>query len=109
MYMDAPVEALARARRAMKQGGVVVAAVFAEPERVPVFSFPRKVLEKYRDVPPTDFDAPGTFRYARLETFRRDVEAAGLSIRTCRRARCPGDGSQDFGRCHRLGACVRHE
>ena len=80
MYMDAPVEALARARRAMKPGGVVVAAVFAEPERAPFFSLPRRVLERHRDVPRIDLVAPGTFRYARLETLRRDIEAAGLSI-----------------------------
>lgn len=80
MYMDSPVDALVGARRAMVPGGVLVAAVWVEPERVPYFTFPRRVLEKYRPVPPIDLAAPGTFYYAEHERLKRDLDRAGLRI-----------------------------
>ncbi|MFI5299915.1 MAG: class I SAM-dependent methyltransferase, partial [Polyangiales bacterium] len=80
MYMDAPVAALVAARRAMVPRGVIVAALWAEPERVPYFTLPRRALEKYRAVPPIDPEAPGTFRYAELARVRRDFAAAGFAI-----------------------------
>jgi hypothetical protein len=60
MYMDSPVAALAAARRAMVPRGVLVAAVWAEPERVPYFTLPRRVLERYRPSSPIDPESPGT-------------------------------------------------
>jgi ubiquinone/menaquinone biosynthesis C-methylase UbiE len=80
MYMNAPVAALAGARRAMVPGGVLVAAVLTDPERATYFTLPRRVLEKYRTLPPLDLAAPGPFRYADLEVTRRDLEAAGLQL-----------------------------
>ena len=80
MYMDSPVAALVGARRAMIPGGRVVAAVWAEPERVPYFTFPRRLLEKYRSLPAIDLEAPGTFRYSDPERLRRDFQLAGLQI-----------------------------
>ena len=47
MYLDSPVAALLAARRAMVPRGILVAAVWAEPERVPYFTLPRQVLGKY--------------------------------------------------------------
>jgi ubiquinone/menaquinone biosynthesis C-methylase UbiE len=80
MYMDSPVAALAGARRAMVPEGVVVAAVLAEPERCSYFSLPRRVLAKYRPLPPIDPASPGPFRYADVERLRQDLELAGLNI-----------------------------
>ena len=80
MYMDAPVAALAGARRALKRGGVLVAALWAEPERVPYFTLPRRALEKYRELPPIDAAAPGTFFYADPARFERDLVRAGLEL-----------------------------
>ncbi|CAN5924269.1 hypothetical protein BH11MYX4_BH11MYX4_50520 [soil metagenome] len=80
MYLDAPVAALSAARRAMVPDGVLVAAVWAEPERVPYFTLPRRVLGKYRAVPPIDPEAPGTFRYADEARLRRDFAAAGFTV-----------------------------
>lgn len=80
MYLDSPVAALESARRAMVSGGLLVAAVWAEPERVPYYTLPRSVLERYRPLPPIDPEAPGTFRYADLGRLQRDFAAAGFAI-----------------------------
>jgi hypothetical protein len=80
MYMDAPVDALAAARRAMVPRGVLVAAMWAEPERVSYFTLPRRVLEKYRPNPPIDPEAPGVFRYADPARIHRDFAKAGFTV-----------------------------
>ena len=80
MYMDSPVAALANSRRAMVRGGLLVAAVWAEAERVPYFTLPRRVLQKYRALPPVDPASPGTFRYSDVEQLRRDLHQADLRI-----------------------------
>jgi ubiquinone/menaquinone biosynthesis C-methylase UbiE len=80
MYMASPVAALERARRALNADARLVVAVWAEPERVPFFTLPRRLIEKYRPVPQESFDAPGIFHYARLETLQRDLESAGFRV-----------------------------
>jgi len=80
MYMDSPVAALSEAHRALVPGGKLVAAVWAEPERVSYFSLPRRVLEKYRPLPPIDQTAPGTFRYASIEDLVGDLDRAGFRL-----------------------------
>ena len=80
MYLDAPIAALSAARRAMVPDGVLVAAVWAEPERVPYFTLPRRLLAKYVALPPIDLDAPGTFHYADPGRLQRDLAAAGFTV-----------------------------
>lgn len=80
MYLDSPVAALSAARRAMVPRGRLVAAVWAEPERVPYFTLPRRVLGKYVSVPSIDPEAPGPFRYADGPRLHRDFNAAGFTI-----------------------------
>lgn len=80
MYMASPVDALARARRALLPGGVLVAALWAEPERVPYHTLPRRLLERFRPQPPLDPEAPGTFRFADLGRIDRDFGRAGLVV-----------------------------
>ena len=80
MYFDSPVAALSAARRAMLPGGVVVAAFWAEPERVPYFTLPRRLLGKYLSLPPINPNAPGTFRFADVGQIDRDFAAAGFTI-----------------------------
>jgi ubiquinone/menaquinone biosynthesis C-methylase UbiE len=80
MYMAAPVAALMNVQQALLPTGVLVAALWAEPERVPYYTLPRRLLQRYRALPPIDPDAPGTFRYADLERVRRDFGRAGLRL-----------------------------
>lgn len=80
MYLANPVATLETARCALVPGGVLVAALWAEPERVPYFTLPRRLLSRYRALPPLDFEVPGTFRYADVERTRRDFRQAGFAI-----------------------------
>jgi SAM-dependent methyltransferase len=75
-----PVAALANVRRALSSSGVLVAALWAEPERCPFYALPRRLLQRYRSVPPPALETPGTFRYANLEHIERDFSRAGLTI-----------------------------
>lgn len=80
MYMAAPIAALERVRCALLPNGVLVAALWAEPERVPYFTLPRRLLERYRRLPALDREAPGTFRYADLARVVRDFRDAGFTL-----------------------------
>jgi ubiquinone/menaquinone biosynthesis C-methylase UbiE len=80
MYMSAPVAALVNAHEALLPTGVLVAALWAEPERVPYYTLPRRLLERYRTLPGIDREAPGPFRYADLERIRRDFAEAGFTL-----------------------------
>jgi len=80
MFMSTPVAAMTTIRRALVDTGVLVLAVWAEPERVPWATVPRRVLSRWRDLPPFDCNVPGTFYYADSERLRTDVAAAGLRI-----------------------------
>lgn len=80
MYMSDPVAALRHVRRALRADGVLVAALWAEPERVPYFTLPRRLLERHRPLPALDFEAPGTFRFADLGRIERDFGAAGFAL-----------------------------
>jgi SAM-dependent methyltransferase len=80
MFMTSPIAALATIRRALVDGGALVLAVWAEPERVPFMSLPRQVLAKWHVLPPWDLDVPGIFHYADNERLRGDLERAGLDM-----------------------------
>lgn len=80
MYMEAPVAALTSARAALVPTGVLVAALWAEPERCDFYALPRRVLRRYRTVPPLALEEPGTFRYAALDRAARDLERAGFIL-----------------------------
>jgi ubiquinone/menaquinone biosynthesis C-methylase UbiE len=80
MYMAAPGAALATARRALLSEGVLVAALWVEPERASFFTMPRRLLERYRSLPALDPEAPGMFRYADLERLVRDFNRAGFKL-----------------------------
>ena len=80
MYMASPLAALATARRALLPTGVLVVALLAEPERVPYFTLPRALLQKYRVLPALDLDVPGPFRYSQPLAIARDFNASGFTL-----------------------------
>jgi ubiquinone/menaquinone biosynthesis C-methylase UbiE len=80
MYMAAPVAALVNVQQALLPTGVLVAALWAEPERVPYYTLPRRLLQRYRALPRIEAEAPGTFRYADLERVTRDFGRAGFLL-----------------------------
>jgi ubiquinone/menaquinone biosynthesis C-methylase UbiE len=80
MYLTEPLKALAGIRRALLPGGVLVAALLAEPERTSYYTLPRRLLEAYRRLPASDPDAPGPFRYAGLDRIVRDFSLAGFTV-----------------------------
>ena len=80
MYFTSPIAALVSARGALIPGGKLVAAVWAEPERVSYFTVPRLALNKLTSLPPINFDVPGTFRYADKDRLRRDIASAGYTV-----------------------------
>lgn len=82
MYMQSPHAALANVRRALLPTGVLVAALWAEPERVPYLATARRLLAKYRPMPFLDPQAPGMFRYGDLGRAVRDFEGAGFTVDT---------------------------
>lgn len=79
-YMRTPLAALKGARRALAPHGKLVAALWAEPERVSYFTLPRRILQRFRSIPAIDFTTPGTFAYADPARIVRDFTAAGFAI-----------------------------
>ncbi len=91
MFFDRPRQALESARRRLRPGGTLVAAVWADPERVSWWAMPRHVLGRHVGLPAIDGTGPGTgpgpfrsgpgpFRYAASEIFRADLAGAGFSV-----------------------------
>ena len=80
MYMDSPIAALATVHRALLPSGTLVAALWAEPERVPYYTLPRRLLEPDRRLPAFDPESPGTFRYADQGRLVSDFERAGFTV-----------------------------
>lgn len=80
MYLTEPLRALAGVRRALLPGGVVIAALLAEPERMSYYTLPRRLLQSYRRLPALDPEAPSPFRYAGLDRIVRDFNLAGFTL-----------------------------
>lgn len=81
MYMRAPERALASIHRALKPGGALALASWAEPARVPFASLPRRILERYRDVPPLPSpEDPGVFRHADRASLDAALQRNGFSL-----------------------------
>jgi SAM-dependent methyltransferase len=79
MFMPDPVACLTAARRALKPGGRLVAAVWASPDRNPWVAVPMGVLMRRLGVAPPPPGAPGIFALADWERLQTVVEAAGFS------------------------------
>ena len=75
-----PVRALEATARALKPGGRLVLAVWCEPARIPWWSVPRAVTERFAELPPRPPDAPSPFRYAAQEKLEADLARAGFDV-----------------------------
>jgi len=80
MFFDRPRAGLVSARRCLKPGGTLVAAVWAAPQDVSWWAMPWGVLARHAPVPPIEGRARSPFRYAASETFRTDLAASGFSF-----------------------------
>ena len=80
MYMADPVTALTSARSRIRSRARLVAAMWAEPERVDYLHVPSRLLERYMKLPAIENDKPGTFRFADPDVTRRDFAAAGWQV-----------------------------
>lgn len=78
MYFHEPRAALRACFRALRPGGIFVAAVWAEPEQVSYHAFPRKVLADFYPVSTLDRGVPGAFYYADQTRLERDLADAGF-------------------------------
>ncbi len=79
MFMPDPVGALRRARAALRPGGRLAVATWAEPERVPFASLPLGVIRQHVDVPTPPPGAPGIFAFADPERLRSALQDAGFA------------------------------
>lgn len=79
-----PVAVLDRARQAMKPGARMVAALWAEYERIPWFAVPRAAA----GLPVLSAGEPGPVRLGSLERIERDFSAAGLTVEQVEEMEC---------------------
>lgn len=78
MFFDRPGQAMDAARRRMKKGAPLVAAVWAEPHQVPWWTLPRAVLARHVLQPSTE--TRGLFRYASADVLRADLDEHGFDV-----------------------------
>ena len=81
MYLSAPMAALIATKAHMAPGAPIVAAVWADADRVSYHALPRRVLARYTEVPAEPADGPGVYRYGAVGSLERDMERAGLEVR----------------------------
>jgi SAM-dependent methyltransferase len=79
-YMREPVSALKSARRVLKPGGVLVAAFWAEEERVSWVRLPRRVLANYHPIPSADL--PGALRHRAVARIDQDLAQSGFVVKS---------------------------
>jgi SAM-dependent methyltransferase len=89
IYLANPAASLACVKRALVPGGLFVAAVWAEAERVEYATLPRQVLARFRDLPPTDPKTPGVSRLGDQLTLRAELEEAGFEVQTVEEMHIP--------------------
>jgi SAM-dependent methyltransferase len=78
MFMPDPLACLHNARRALRAGGRIAIACWAEPDRNPWATLPLTVLARYTTVPTTPPGSPGLFAFADPSKLRATLDAAGF-------------------------------
>lgn len=80
MYMAAPERALANAHRALRPGAPLVAAFWAEPERVEFATLARRELAHFVPIGLPRVGEPGVCRFGDEGALRGALEAAGFAV-----------------------------
>jgi ubiquinone/menaquinone biosynthesis C-methylase UbiE len=112
MFMREPERALHRIRRALKPGGALVIASWAEPARVPWAMLGRRMLERYRDVPVPipGSEGPGVFRHADPAVLDAVLRSSGFLTEASEELEVPiveaSDGSGIVAWIRQLGGPV---
>lgn len=75
MFLKSPEIALRGIRRVLKPGRTFAACVWGSPEKNPL---PRKVLERYVDLPDADAQVPGPFRFGGAGILTEMMRRAGF-------------------------------
>ncbi len=79
MFMPDAAACLARAHRAVRSGGRIAVACWAQPERNPWASIPLAALRRHVDMPAPPPGAPGLFSFADPARLREVLENAGFA------------------------------
>ena len=78
MFMPDPIACLRRAHAALRPGGRIAVACWAQPERNPAIAVPMGVIKRYLEVPPPAPGAPNIFAFADAERLRGALAEAGF-------------------------------
>jgi ubiquinone/menaquinone biosynthesis C-methylase UbiE len=81
MYLQRPVQALRVVRRLLAPNGMLVAAVWTDPDQASFFKLPRTALSNIVSRQLACNDGPGTFYYSDLDRLTRDLQAAGFDVK----------------------------
>jgi len=80
MYFQRPVRALTAVRNALAANGILVAAVWTDPDQASFFKLPRSAFSNVVSQELASNDGPGTFYYSDLGRLTRDLHAAGFEV-----------------------------
>ncbi len=78
MFMPDPLACLRPALRALRPGGRLAVACWADPARNPFVTVPMGVLKKHMTIPDPPPGAPGIFAFASADRLRGVLEEAGF-------------------------------
>jgi ubiquinone/menaquinone biosynthesis C-methylase UbiE len=80
MYFKHPVRALKTVRSVLTTNGILVAAVWTDPDQASFYKLPRAAFSNAVSQRLTGNDGPGTFYYSDLGRLARDLGTAGFEV-----------------------------